>query len=141
MREEPPLLAALVGILDRYHHVSVWGPVNRLCIQGHPPTCLTKVAIISHLDELAEKCRDVGASNTIFSRHLPDGRRLFCARYIVASAFIYNVRRIAVNGAAVNEHPPALALVEATSTARSYEGSQALMDTDTQLSFGRESSR
>lgn len=36
-----------------------------------------KVAIIPHLDELTEECRDVGACNTLFLRE-QNGRRIFC---------------------------------------------------------------
>lgn len=36
-----------------------------------------KVAIIPHLDELTEECRDVGACNTLFLRE-ENGRRIFC---------------------------------------------------------------
>lgn len=36
-----------------------------------------KVAIIPHLDELTEECRDVGACNTLFIRER-NGRRIYC---------------------------------------------------------------
>jgi quinate dehydrogenase len=44
---------------------------------GASVTMPNKVAIIPHLDELTEECRDVGACNTIFLRER-DGKRLFC---------------------------------------------------------------
>lgn len=37
-----------------------------------------KVAILPYLDELTPECRDVGACNTLFIRHRPDGSRLYC---------------------------------------------------------------
>ena len=36
-----------------------------------------KVAILPHLDELTEECRDVGACNTLFIRE-ENGRRIYC---------------------------------------------------------------
>ncbi|KAG5808302.1 hypothetical protein H9Q74_007088 [Fusarium xylarioides] len=44
---------------------------------GASVTMPNKVAIIPHLDELTEECRDVGACNTLFIRER-DGRRIFC---------------------------------------------------------------
>ena len=68
-----------------------------------------KVAIIPHLDELTEECRDVGACNTLFVRDLPDGRRLFCGANTdvigVRESFIQNVPR---SRASVYENRPAL---------------------------------
>lgn len=67
-----------------------------------------KVAIIEHLDELTDECRDVGACNTIFVRDLPDGRRLFCGTNTdvigVRESFLQNVD----HPAAVFENRPAL---------------------------------
>ncbi|KAL8392642.1 hypothetical protein RB595_002730 [Gaeumannomyces hyphopodioides] len=46
---------------------------------GASVTMPHKVAIIPHLDELTEECRDVGACNTLFLRSDPaTGRRLLC---------------------------------------------------------------
>ncbi|KAF3356293.1 hypothetical protein VdG1_06387 [Verticillium dahliae VDG1] len=45
---------------------------------GASVTMPNKVAIIPHLDELTEECRDVGACNTLFIRHRPDGSRIYC---------------------------------------------------------------
>lgn len=46
---------------------------------GASVTMPNKVAILPHLDELTEECRDVGACNTLFLRTDPEtGRRLFC---------------------------------------------------------------
>ncbi len=54
-----------------------------------------KVAILPYLDELTEECRDVGACNTLFLRHLPDGRRLFCGANTdvigIRESFVQNV--------------------------------------------------
>jgi quinate dehydrogenase len=54
-----------------------------------------KVAILPHLDELTEECREVGACNTLFLRHLPDGRRLFCGANTdvigIRESFVQNV--------------------------------------------------
>lgn len=59
-----------------------------------------KVAIIPHLDELTDECRDVGACNTIFVRDLPDGRRIFCGT---------NTDVIGVRESFVQNMPPSLA--------------------------------
>ncbi|KAM0326637.1 hypothetical protein ACHAQA_006506 [Verticillium albo-atrum] len=45
---------------------------------GASVTMPNKVAIIPHLDELTDECRDVGACNTLFIRHRPDGSRVYC---------------------------------------------------------------
>ncbi|KAL2146459.1 hypothetical protein VTI28DRAFT_3928 [Corynascus sepedonium] len=62
---------------------------------GASVTMPHKVAIIRHLDELTEECRDVGACNTLFLRHLPDGRRLFCGANTdvigIRESFVQNV--------------------------------------------------
>lgn len=66
-----------------------------------------KVAIIPHLDELTEECREVGACNTLFVRDLPDGRRLFCG----ANTDVIGVRESFVRNVAdpsVYRHRPAL---------------------------------
>ncbi|KAK9420581.1 hypothetical protein SUNI508_06321 [Seiridium unicorne] len=44
---------------------------------GASVTMPNKVAIMKHLDELTEECREVGACNTIFIRE-EAGRRIFC---------------------------------------------------------------
>ncbi|KAK4460038.1 hypothetical protein QBC42DRAFT_110897 [Cladorrhinum samala] len=76
---------------------------------GASVTMPNKVAIIPHLDELTEECRDVGACNTLFVRDLPDGRRLFCGANTdvigVRESFIQNVPR---SRASVYENRPAL---------------------------------
>lgn len=67
-----------------------------------------KVAIMQHLDELTDECRDIGACNTIFIRDLPDGRRLFCGTNTdvvgTREAFLQNVS----HPAAVFEGRPGL---------------------------------
>jgi quinate dehydrogenase len=56
-----------------------------------------KVAIIPHLDEVTDECRDVGACNTLFVRTLGDGRRLYCGANTdvrgVSGSFENNVAR------------------------------------------------
>jgi quinate dehydrogenase len=47
------------------------------CMAGASVTMPNKVAIMSHLDELTEECREVGACNTIFLRE-ENGKRIFC---------------------------------------------------------------
>lgn len=46
---------------------------------GASVTMPNKVAIMSHLDEVTEECREVGACNTFFLRTDPEtGKRIFC---------------------------------------------------------------
>ncbi|OAA56098.1 NAD(P)-binding domain protein [Cordyceps fumosorosea ARSEF 2679] len=45
---------------------------------GASVTMPNKVAILPHLDEMTDECRDVGACNTVFLRAGPSGRRLLC---------------------------------------------------------------
>jgi quinate dehydrogenase len=56
-----------------------------------------KVAIIPHLDEVTDECRDVGACNTLFVRTLSDGRRRYCGANTdvrgVSGSFENNVAR------------------------------------------------
>ncbi|KAK4097086.1 NAD(P)-binding protein [Parathielavia hyrcaniae] len=62
---------------------------------GASVTMPHKVAIVAHLDELTEECREVGACNTLFLRHLPGGRRLFCGANTdvigIRESFVQNV--------------------------------------------------
>lgn len=68
-----------------------------------------KVAIIPHLDELTDECREVGACNTLFLCHLPDGRRRFCGANTdvigVRESFVQNIPRAR---ASVYEGRPAM---------------------------------
>ncbi|KAH8881471.1 quinate dehydrogenase [Thozetella sp. PMI_491] len=77
---------------------------------GASVTMPHKVAIIQHLDDLTEECRDVGACNTIFVRDGPDGRRLFCGTNTdvvgVRESFLQNVE----SPAAVIEGRPGLVI-------------------------------
>lgn len=69
-----------------------------------------KVAIIPHLDELTEECRDVGACNTLFLRQHPvDGRRLLCG----ANTDVIGIRESFVQNVpdpSVYEHRPAMVI-------------------------------
>lgn len=69
-----------------------------------------KVAIMQHLDELTDECRDVGACNTLFVRDLPDGRRIFCGTNTdvigIRESFLQNVS----NPSAVFQDRPALVI-------------------------------
>ncbi|KAK0610526.1 quinate dehydrogenase [Bombardia bombarda] len=70
-----------------------------------------KVAIMQHLDELTDECRDVGACNTIFVRDHPDGgRRLFCGANTdvigVRESFVQNI----ASPASVYENRPAMVI-------------------------------
>ena len=53
-----------------------------------------KVAIMDHLDEMTEECREVGACNTLFLKE-QNGKRLFCGANTdvigVREAFYQNV--------------------------------------------------
>ena len=70
-------------------------PVANYLPPGASVTMPHKVAILPHLDELTEECRDVGACNTLFLRHAPDGRRLFCGANTdvigIRESFVQNV--------------------------------------------------
>jgi quinate dehydrogenase len=91
------------------HAQSTHTPANKL-YAGASVTMPHKVAIMQHLDELTDECRDVGACNTIFVRDLPGGRRLFCGTNTdvigVREAFLQNVD----DPAAVLENRPALVI-------------------------------
>ncbi|KAK4142851.1 uncharacterized protein C8A04DRAFT_12810 [Dichotomopilus funicola] len=77
---------------------------------GASVTMPHKVTILSRLDELTEECREVGACNTLFLRHLPDGRRLFCGANTdvvgIRESFIQNVPV----GSSVYENRPAMVI-------------------------------
>ncbi|KXJ87403.1 putative quinate dehydrogenase [Microdochium bolleyi] len=64
-------------------------------VYGSAVTMPNKVTIMSHLDELTDECRDVGACNTIYFKQGPDGRRLLCGTNTdtvgVREAFYQNV--------------------------------------------------
>lgn len=67
---------------------------------GASVTMPNKVAIIPHLDELTDECRDIGACNTVFLRTITDDttgstRRILCGTNTdvigIRDSFIYNV--------------------------------------------------
>ncbi|KFH48727.1 Quinate dehydrogenase-like protein [Hapsidospora chrysogenum ATCC 11550] len=65
---------------------------------GASVTMPNKVAILPHLDELTDECRDVGACNTLFLRTCSaTGRRLLCGANTdvigIRDSFTRNVRR------------------------------------------------
>ncbi|KAH9908866.1 quinate dehydrogenase [Xylariomycetidae sp. FL2044] len=45
---------------------------------GASVTMPNKLAIMPHLDEMTEECREVGACNTVFFREDADGKRVLC---------------------------------------------------------------
>ncbi|KAH7014338.1 uncharacterized protein B0I36DRAFT_255811 [Microdochium trichocladiopsis] len=47
-------------------------------VYGSAVTMPNKVTIMSHLDEITDECRDVGACNTIYFKDGPGGKRLLC---------------------------------------------------------------
>ncbi|PNY29125.1 Quinate dehydrogenase [Tolypocladium capitatum] len=92
-----------------YDHLSLrWGQVRLdssdvrrfLDLIQHPSfygasvTMPNKIAILPHLDEMTDECRDVGACNTIFLKHR-GGRRLLCGDNTdvvgIRDAFRHNV--------------------------------------------------
>lgn len=63
---------------------------------GASVTMPNKVAILRHLDEMTEECRDSGACNTLFIRDDPvTGRRKLCGAQTdvigIRDSFVYNV--------------------------------------------------
>ncbi|KAJ1323782.1 quinate dehydrogenase [Microdochium nivale] len=64
-------------------------------VYGSAVTMPNKVTIMSHLDELTDECRDVGACNTIYFKPGPGGKRLLCGTNTdtvgVREAFYQNV--------------------------------------------------
>uniref|UniRef100_L2FN36 Quinate dehydrogenase n=1 Tax=Colletotrichum fructicola (strain Nara gc5) TaxID=1213859 RepID=L2FN36_COLFN len=62
---------------------------------GSSVTMPNKVAIIPHLDELTDECRDVGACNTLFIRER-DGKRIYCG----TNTDVIGVRDLGGGGAA-----------------------------------------
>lgn len=62
---------------------------------GASVTMPNKVAILPHLDEMTEECRDVGACNTLFLREGPNGQRLLCGANTdvigIRDSFYHNV--------------------------------------------------
>ncbi|KAI8159082.1 Quinate dehydrogenase [Colletotrichum sp. SAR 10_70] len=76
---------------------------------GSSVTMPNKVAIIPHLDELTDECRDVGACNTLFIRER-DGKRIYCGTNTdvigVRESFVQNV----ADPDAVYHNKPALVI-------------------------------
>ncbi|KAK0759665.1 hypothetical protein N5P37_007853 [Trichoderma harzianum] len=62
---------------------------------GASVTMPNKVAIIPHLDEMTDECRDVGACNTVFFKER-DGQRILCGTNTdvigIRDSFFYNVK-------------------------------------------------
>lgn len=77
---------------------------------GASVTMPNKVAILPHLDEMTEECRDVGACNTLFLRTSPTGRRLLCGANTdvigIRNSFYHNV----ATPASVFHNRPALVI-------------------------------
>lgn len=94
-----------------YEHLGLnWGQIRLdsadipsfLKLAHHPKfygaavTMPNKVAIIPHLDELTDECRDIGACNTVFLRTDPTtGRRILCGTNTdvigIRDSFVHNV--------------------------------------------------
>ncbi|KAM0472636.1 hypothetical protein ACHAPX_008597 [Trichoderma viride] len=69
--------------------------VQRPSCFGASVTMPNKVAIIPHLDEMTDECRDVGACNTVFFKNR-NGRRVLCGTNTdvigIRDSFFYNVK-------------------------------------------------
>ncbi|TQV96938.1 hypothetical protein V2A60_000424 [Cordyceps javanica] len=77
---------------------------------GAAITMPNKVAILPHLDDMTEECRDVGACNTVFLRQGKDGQRLLCGTNTdvigIRDSFYYSV----ATPASVFHNRPALVI-------------------------------
>lgn len=68
-----------------------------------------KVAILPHLDEMTDECRDVGACNTLFLKHR-GGRRLLCGANTDVVGIRDSFRHNVADPAAVYRRRPALVI-------------------------------
>ncbi|KAK8149241.1 Quinate dehydrogenase [Beauveria asiatica] len=77
---------------------------------GASVTMPNKVAILPHLDEMTDECRDVGACNTVFLRQGRNGQRLLCGTNTdvvgIRDSFYHGV----ASPATVFHHRPALVI-------------------------------
>ncbi|KAM0742417.1 hypothetical protein ACQRIT_002594 [Beauveria bassiana] len=68
---------------------------------GASVTMPNKVAILPHLDEMTDECRDVGACNTVFLRQGRNGQRLLCG----ANTDVVGIRDAFYHGVASSPEP------------------------------------
>ncbi|KGQ10939.1 Quinate dehydrogenase [Beauveria bassiana D1-5] len=82
--------------------------------KGASVTMPNKVAILPHLDEMTDECRDVGACNTVFLRRGRNGQRLLCGANTdvvgIRDAFYHGVASSSPEPATVFHHRPALVI-------------------------------
>ena len=70
-----------------------------------------KVAVMRHLDQVTEECRDVGACNTVFIRHDPaTGRRLLCGANTDVAGIRYSFEQNVKDPEKVYRGRPALVI-------------------------------
>ncbi|POR35505.1 Quinate dehydrogenase, partial [Tolypocladium paradoxum] len=92
--------ADMARFLDLVQHPSFYGA---------SVTMPNKVAILPHLDDMTDECRDVGACNTLFLKER-DGRRLLCGANTDVIGIRDSFRRNVADPAAAYHGRPALVI-------------------------------